>query len=150
MANRKESVRPEAEIDYQAKKNIGDKLTAVRKKSRTKKKKLTEELMATIPGREHSWPKWLGGYKDTEESKRIKKELKKTKSTIKFGEKREKSLEKLGDDPITKHGTGSLEKKRLLKMGVYRDKKGGQVLNMKGGGIALRGLGRAFVKGGKV
>ena len=40
MAHRKESVRPEAEIDYQAKKNIGDKLTAVRKKSRTKKRNL--------------------------------------------------------------------------------------------------------------
>ena len=148
MAHRKESVRPEAEIDYQAKKNIGDKLTAVRKKSRIKKKKLTEELMATIPGREH---KWHGlGHKPTEESKRLNKEIKKERSLQKFVEKREKSLEKLGDDPITKHGTGTLEKKRLLKMGVYRDKKGGQVLNMKGGGIALRGLGRAFVKGGKV
>jgi hypothetical protein len=150
MAHRKESVRPEAEIDYQAKKNIGDNLTSVYKKSKGKQRKLREDLKATIPSREHSWPKWLGGYKDTEESKRIKKELKKTKSTIKFVEKREKSLEKLGGDPITKHGTGAIEKRRLLKMGVYRDKKGGQVLNMKGGGIALRGLGRAFVKGGKV
>ena len=34
MANRKESVRPEAEIDYQAKKNLGDKLTSTYKKSR--------------------------------------------------------------------------------------------------------------------
>ena len=35
-------------------------------------------------------------------------------------------------------------------MGVYREKKGGQVLNMKGGGRAIRGLGKAFMKGGKV
>ena len=171
MAHRKESVRPEAEIDYQAKKNIGDKLTSVYKKSKGKQRKLREDLKATIPSREHDWlPGIFKGYKDTEESKRIKKELKKTKSTIKFVEKREKNLEKLGDKPIKK-GIGFMEKKRLLDMGVYRDKKGGEVLEAspgrrtqterlgeepfqrqkrKGGGIALRGLGRAFVKGGKV
>ena len=148
MAHRKESVRPEAEIDYQAKKNIQDKLTSVYKKKHKEKSELSKELKATHPSREH---KWHGlSLKDTEESKRIKEKLKKTKSTIKFVEKREKSLEKLGDKPITKHGTGSLEKKRLLKMGVYREKKGGQVLNMKGGGRAIRGLGKAFMKGGKV
>ena len=68
---------------------------------------------------------------------------------------------------------GSLEKDRLKYMGVYRDKKGGEVLEApkgrrtktqkdtfktawdkrqkkQGGGAALRGLGRAFLKGGKV
>jgi len=149
MAHRKESVRPEAEIDYQAKKNLGDKYTRLWKKSRKKTDKLREDLKATIPSREHKWPEWRG-LKDTEESKRIKKELTKEHKHRKFIDEREKSLEKLGDDPITKHGTGALEKRRLLKMGVYRDKKGGQVLEMKGGGIALRGLGRAFLKGGKV
>ena len=150
MAHRKESVRPEAEIDYQAKKNLEDKHTRLYKESIKKTEKLRKELKATIPSREHSWPKWLGGYKPTEESKRLSKELKKEHKHRKFVEKREKSLEKLGGDPISKHGTGALEKRRLLKMGVYRDKKGGQVLEMKGGGIALRGLGKAFVKGGKV
>ena len=170
MAHRKESVRPEAEIDYQTKKNLEDKYTRLYKKSRKKTDKLRKELKATIPSREHSWPKWLGGYKDTDESKRIKKELTTEHKHRKFIDKREKSLEKLGDDPITKHGTGSLEKRRLLDMGVYRDKKGGEVLEAhpgrrtqterlgeepfhrqkrKGGGIAQRGLGRAFVKGGK-
>ena len=150
MAHRKESVRPEAEIDYQAKKNLEDKHTRLYKESIKKTEKLRKELKATIPSREHSWPKWLGGYKDTDESKRIKKELTIEHKHRKFIDKREKSLEKLGGDPISKHGTGALEKRRLLKMGVYRDKKGGQVLEMKGGGIALRGLGKAFVKGGKV
>ena len=127
MAHRKESVRPEAEIDYQAKKNLQDKLTSVYKKTHKKKSKLTKDLIATIPSREH---KWHGlSLKDTEESKRIKKELKKTKSTLKFVDKYDKSLEKLGDKPITKHGTGSIEKRRLIGMGVYRDKKGGQVLD---------------------
>ena len=127
MAHKKKSVKSESEIDYQAKKNLQDKITSVYKKTKKKKGKLTEELMATIPGREH---KWHGlGYKDTKESKRIKKELKKTKSTLKFVDKYDKSLEKLGDDPITKHGTGSLEKRKLLRMGVYRDKKGGEVLD---------------------
>ena len=150
MAHRKESVRPEAEIDYQAKKNLEDKHTRLYKESIKKTGKLRKDLKATIPSREHSWPKWLGGYKDTDESKRIKKELTTEHKHRKFIDKREKRLEKLGDDPITKRGTGSLEKKRLLKMGVYREKKGGQVLNMKGGGRAIRGLGKAFMKGGKV
>ena len=169
MAHRKESVRPEAEIDYQAKKNLGDKYTRLWKKSRKKTDKLREDLKATIPSREHKWPEWRG-LKDTEESKRIKKELTKEHKHRKFIDKREKSLEKLGDKPIKK-GIGSMEKKRLLDMGVYRDKKGGEVLEAppgrrtqterlgeepfqrqkrKGGGIALRGLGKAFVKGGKV
>ena len=83
MAHRKESVRPEAEIDYQAKKNIQDNLTSVYKKSKGKQRKLREDLKATIPSREHDWlPGIFKGYKDTEESKRIEKELKKTKSTI--------------------------------------------------------------------
>jgi len=148
MAHRKESVRPEAEIDYQAKKNIQDKLTSTYKKSKVREKKLREDLKSTIPSREHG--AFGLGYKSTKESKRLNKEIRKESKFQKWNDKYEASLEKLGDDPITKHGTGSIEKKRLLKMGVYRDKKGGQVLDMKGGGIALRGLGRAFVKGGKV
>jgi len=148
MAHRKESVRPEAEIDYQAKKNIRDKLTSTYKKSKVREEEARKKLKATIPSREHGV---FGlGYKSTKESKRLNKEIRKESKFQKWNDKYEASLEKLGDDPITKHGTGSIEKKRLLKMGVYRDKKGGQVLDMKGGGIALRGLGRAFVKGGKV
>ena len=147
MAHRKESVRPEAEIDYQAKKNLGDKLTSTYKKSRKREKKSREDLKATIPSREHGT---FGGYKPTKESKRLNKEIRKERKFQKWNDKYEARLEKLGDDPITKHGTGSIEKKKLLKMGVYRDKKGGQVLDMKGGGIAQRGLGRAFMKGGKV
>ena len=147
MAHRKELVRPEAEIDYQAKKNLGDKLTSTYKKSRKREKKSREDLKATIPSREHGT---FGGYKPTKESKRLNKEIRKERKFQKWNDKYEARLEKLGDDPITKHGTGSIEKKKLLKMGVYRDKKGGQVLDMKGGGIAQRGLGRAFMKGGKV
>mgnify|MGYP000633843346 CR=1 FL=1 len=150
MAHRKESVRPEAEIDYQAKKNLEDKHTRLYKESIKKTDKLRKELKATIPSREHSWPKWLGGYKPTEESKRLNKEINKERKFQKWNDKYDARLEKLGDDPITKHGTGSIEKKRLLKMGVYREKKGGQVLEMAGGGRALRGLGKAFMKGGKV
>ena len=147
MAHRKESVRPEAEIDYQAKKNLGDKLTSTYKKSRKREKKSREDLKATIPSREHGT---FGGYKPTEESKRLNKEINKERKFQKWNDKYEAKLEKIKDKPITKHGTGSIEKKKLLKMGVYRDKKGGQVLDMKGGGIAQRGLGRAFMKGGKV
>ena len=147
MAHRKESVRPEAEIDYQAKKNLGDKLTSTYKKSRKREKKSREDLKATIPSREHGT---FGGYKATKESKRLNKEIRKERKFQKWNDKYEAKLEKIKDKPITKHGTGSIEKKKLLKMGVYRDKKGGQVLDMKGGGIAQRGLGRAFMKGGKV
>ena len=147
MAHRKESVRPEAEIDYQAKKNLQDKLTSTYKKSKVREKKSREDLKATIPSREHGT---FGGYKPTEESKRLNKEINKERKFQKWNDKYDARLEKLGDDPITKHGTGSIEKKKLLKMGVYREKKGGQVLEMAGGGRALRGLGKAFMKGGKV
>ena len=147
MANRKESVRPEAEIDYQAKKNLQDKLTSTYKKSKVREKKSREDLKATIPSREHGT---FGGYKATKESKRLNKEIRKERKFQKWNDKYEAKLEKLGDKPIKKHGTGSLEKRRLLKMGVYREKKGGQVLEMAGGGRALRGLGKAFMKGGKV
>tara|TARA_Y100000310_G_scaffold143444_1_gene142811 strand:+ start:85 stop:528 length:444 start_codon:yes stop_codon:yes gene_type:complete len=127
MTHKKKSVKPEAEIDYQAKKNLGDKLISTYKKSRKREKKLTEELMGTIPGREHKWHGF--GYKETEESKRLNKEIRKEKKFQKWNDKYEASLEKLGDKPITKHGTGSIEKRKLLKLGVYRDKKGGQVLD---------------------
>ena len=53
MAHKKPSVPKEAEIDYQAKKNVKDKLSSTYKKSRKKLDKLREELKATIPGREH-------------------------------------------------------------------------------------------------
>ena len=134
MAHRKESVRPEAEIDYQAKKNLEDKHTRLWKKSRKKTDKLREELKATKPSREHKWPEWRG-LKDTEESKRIKKELTKVHKLRKYVDKSDERLEKLGDKPITKHGTGSREKKRLLRMGVYREKKGGEVLEAPSGSL---------------
>ena len=75
MADKKKSVKPESEIDYQAKKNLGDKLISTYKKSRKREKKLTEELMETIPRRAHKWHGF--GYKETEESKRLNKEIRK-------------------------------------------------------------------------
>jgi len=127
MAHKKESVRAEAEIDYQAKKNIQDKLTSTYKKSKVREKKAREELKATYPGREHGT---FGlGYKSTKESKRLNKEIRKETKFQKWNDKYEASLEKLGDKPITKHGIGALEKRKLLGMGVYRKTKGGEVLD---------------------
>ena len=121
MTHRKESVKAEAEIDYQAKKNVSDKLSSEYKKARKRKKKLTEELMSTVPSREH---KWHGlSLKESKESKRIKKELKKEKSTLKFIDKHEKYLEK---DKLS--ALASYNKDKLLSMGVYRKTKGGEVL----------------------
>ena len=105
---------------------LGDKLTSTYKKSRKREKKSREDLKATIPSREHGT---FGGYKATKESKRLNKEIRKERKFQKWNDKYEASLEKLGDKPITKHGTGSIEKRKLLKLGVYRDKKGGQVLD---------------------
>ena len=112
MAHRKESVRPKAEIDYQAKKNLQDKLTSTYKKSKVREKKSREDLKATIPSREHGT---FGGYKPTEESKRLNKEINKERKFQKWNDKYEAKLEKIKDKPITKHGTGSIEKKKLLK-----------------------------------
>ena len=128
MTHKKKSVKPESEIDYQATKNAEDKIYSRSKKLYKKKKKLTKELMATIPGREH---KWHGlGYKDTKESKRIEKELDKVKKSKKYQDKQEKWIKKAISKKDIKQSSFALrEKDRLLKMGVYRDKKGGQVLD---------------------
>jgi len=141
MTHRKPSVPKEAEIDYQAKKITEDKLSSIGKKSYKKIKKLREELKATIPGREHTLGKdWLG-YKDTEESKRIKKELKKEKKTQKWVDKHEDILEKRGVSGIKRKylpdvsgsALARYEKKKLKRLGVYRKKKGGEVLEAPSG-----------------
>jgi len=93
MTHKKKSVKPEAEIDYQAKKNLGDKLISTYKKSRKREKKLTEELMGTIPGREHKWHGF--GYKETEESKRLNKEIRKERKFQKWNDKYEDRLKNL-------------------------------------------------------
>ena len=127
MTHKKKSVKPEAEIDYQATKNVEDKIYSRSKKLYGKKKKLTEELMATIPSREHGT---FGGYKDTKESKRIKKELDKVRKSEKYQAKQEKWIDKaISKKDIKQSSLALREKDRLLRMGVYRDKKGGQVLD---------------------
>jgi len=162
MAHKKSSVKSEAEIDYQATKNAEDKIYSRSKKLHEKKEKLREELKATRPSREHKKIKWLG-LKESKESKRIEKELDKVRKSEKDLDKQEKWIEKVISKKDIKQSTLALrEKDRLKKMGVYRDIKGGQVLeapsnkasggrvNRAGGGAAVRGLGRAFMKGGKV
>jgi hypothetical protein len=154
-----------SEIDVQAKKNVQTKIDASYKKSKIKE----HNIRSAIKNERKNKPdKSIFGveYKaHTKKSKSLGEELHKEKKHQKFLDKRENLLEK-------NKGYG-FEKDKLKYMGVYRDKKGGQVLDAskrewtqtkkekfntawakrqkkQGGGIAQRGLGRAFMKGGKV
>jgi len=161
-----------AEIDVQAKKNVDTALSSNWKKSEIKKHNIRAAVKnerKNRPDKTLSIP-FIGDidYKGrTKKSDSLDKEMRKVK-------KKQKSIDRVWDR-IDKHGDKyagyAVQKDHLKKMGVYRDKKGGQVLEAggwtqtetaawkkrqkerqkkQGGGIALRGLGRAFLKGGKV
>ena len=83
------------------------------------------------------------GHKDPE----VRKGLKKIKKVRKKVGKQK--------DRLDKHGVWSKDNKKGAVMGHYEKKKiiekgFPSKAKMAGGGIALRGLGRAFMKGGKV
>ena len=158
-----------SEIDVQAKKNIDTRFKSKWKESDIKK----HNIRAALKNERKNRPdKSLFGidYKgSTEKSDSLNKELGKVRKKQKAIDRVWGRIDKYGD----KYAGYSRSKRRLKKMGVYRDKKGGQVLEApkgggtqtetaawnkrqeerkkkQGGGIALRGLGRAFRGGGKV
>ena len=158
-----------SEIDVQAKKNLDTALSSNWKKSKIRE----HNIRAALKNERKNRPdKSLFGidYKgSTEKSDSLNKELGKVRKKQKAIDRVWGRIDKYGD----KYAGYSRSKRRLKKMGVYRDKKGGQVLEApkggatqtqiaawnkrqeerkkkQGGGIALRGFGRAFKGGGKV
>ena len=158
-----------SEIDVQSKKNVSTALTSAYKKSKIKEHNIKAALKNERKNREDAT--FLGSdyKKSTPKSDSLNKARRKELKTQKFIDKHEEHIEKKGADaPMVR-----MEKDKLKYMGVYRDKKGGEVLEApkgawtktkkdtfktawdkrqkkQGGGAALRGLGRAFLKGGKV
>ena len=139
-------------IEIQAEKNAQAKFTEGRKKSKIKE----HNIRAALKNERKNRPdKSLFGidYKgSTEKSDSLNKELRKTKKTQKFIDKHEKILEERGATGVKRKflpdqapsAFASREKRRLEK------KLPSTEGSFKGGGRAVRGLGKAFMKGGKV
>jgi len=134
------------ELDKLAKKNTQQKIDKTFKNLSKKEQKLKSQArkapdfgsvtkISTSKGDIHV------GYKDPE----IRKGLKTIKKARKKVKKQEEKLEKHGVWNKNKGSAwGSKEKDKIIKKGFPSKAK------MAGGGIALRGFGRAFLKGGKV
>ena len=121
------------ELDRIAKKNINQKTDKIKKKLKIKQHniKAAAKAHSADPDRE---PGLFGyGKKSTPKSKSLDKEGKKVRSTLEF-------IDRPGVQSIMK----DVEKKDIIEKGFPSKAK------FAGGGIALRGLGRAFMKGGKV
>ena len=140
-------------IEIQAEKNAQKKFTDARKKSRIKE----HNIRAALKNEKKNRPdKSLFGidYKgSTEKSKSLVKELRKSKKSKKFISKTQDILDERGatgvktawykPDKSPSH-VATVQKKKL------EQKLPSTEGSFKGGGIAQRGLGRAFMKGGKV
>tara|TARA_R110000824_G_scaffold231245_1_gene419029 strand:+ start:57 stop:590 length:534 start_codon:yes stop_codon:yes gene_type:complete len=175
----------ESEIDNQAKKNANKKIKSGWKKIDIKKHNIKAAMKAERASNPEENHPILGGLfnKRSDKIKKLVKTYKKVNKVDKFLDKQSDRLDKHG---IWNKNKGSalayLEKQKLLKKGLYRDKKGGTILDtpggaklkfkkpvdrsqdsmarhsakiggragLKGGGMSTRGLGRAFMKGGKV
>ena len=140
-------------IEIQAEKNAQAKFTEGRKKSRIKE----HNIRAALKNERKNRPdKSLFGidYKgSTEKSDSLNKELRKTKKTQKFIDKHEKILEERGATGVktpwykpdkAPSTFAKIEKRKLEK------KLPSTEGSFRGGGRAIRGLGKAFMKGGKV
>ena len=139
-------------IEKQAEKNA----QAILKEARTKQSIKEHNIRAALKNERKNRPdKSLFGidYKgSTEKSDSLNKELRKTKKTQKFIDKHEKILEERGATGVktawykpdkAPSTFAKLEKRKLEK------KLPSTEGSFRGGGIALRGLGRAFLKGEK-
>tara|TARA_R100001443_G_scaffold32565_1_gene46644 strand:+ start:76 stop:495 length:420 start_codon:yes stop_codon:yes gene_type:complete len=136
------------ELDRIAKKNVTQKIDKTFKDLSKKEEKLRRESRkAPDFGSVTKIPTSIGnihiGHKDPE----VRKGLKKIKKVRKKVGKQK--------DRLDKHGVWSKDNKKGAVMGHYEKKKiiekgFPSKAKMAGGGIALRGLGRAFMKGGKV
>jgi len=140
-------------IEKQAEKNA----QAILKEARLKRSIKEHNIRAALKNERKNRPdKSLFGidYKgDTEKSKSLNKELRKSKKSKKFISKTQDILDERGATGVKTPWykpdkapslVASVQKKKLEK------KLPSTEGSFRGGGIALRGLGRAFLKGGRV
>ena len=136
------------ELDRIAKKNTQQINEDLRKKKKIKLHniKAASKAHSADPDREEHWTGY--GKKPTEKSKSLDKEYRKTKKSLDRLEKRSDRLEEHGvwsKDNKKGEAFASIEKDKLIEKGFPSKSK------FAGGGIALRGVGRAVMKkGGKV
>ena len=142
------------ELDNLAKKNTEQKIKGAYKNLAIKKHNIKAALKANKADPEE--PGWFG----TKRSKSLRKKLNKINKTDKWMEKQH---DKLIDHGVwskkNRKGSGvaTLEKKYIIKKGFPSKAKMDIDVHRpnfprkkkQGGGIALRGLGRAFLKGGR-
>ena len=139
-------------IEIQAEKNAQGALKEARLKQNIKEHNVRGALKNE---RKNRPDKSLFGidYKgDTEKSKSLNKELRKTRKSKKFISKTQDILDERGATGVKRKFlpdkapslVASVEKKKLEK------KLPSTEGSFKAGGVALRGLGRAFLKGGRV
>ena len=135
------------ELDRLAKKNTEQKIDEVQKKLNIKEhniKAAQKANKADTPYEDQSFIEKLVG---TKKHFKLAKEKKKVQKREKWLDKQEDSLDEHGVwSKKNKKGSAlaTIEKDKLIEKGFPSKAK------MAGGGIALRGLGRAFMKGGKV
>ena len=135
------------ELDKLAKKNVKQKIDIAHKKLNIKQHNIEAAQKANKADTPHEDRSLLEKMVGTKKHHSLAKEYRKTKKTRKFLKKQE--------DRLDTHGVWSKENKEGAAMGHYEKKKiikkgFPSKAKMAGGGIALRGLGRAFMKGGKV
>ena len=124
-------------IEIQAEKNAQATLKESRLKQNIKEHNVRAALKNERKNREEHWSGY--GLKSTEKSDSLNKELRKSKKSKKFINKTQDKLDRGDPTLLVKSEKIKLEKKLPSTEGSF-----------KGGGIAQRGLGRAFMKGGKV
>ena len=134
------------ELDRIAKKNLQQKIDVGHKKLNIKQHNIKAAQKANKADTPHEDKSLLEKIIGTKKHHSLAKEHRKTKKTRKFLKKQE--------DRLDKHGVWSKDNKKGAAMGHYEKKKiiekgFPSKAKMAGGGIALRGLGRAFLKGGR-
>jgi len=135
------------ELDRIATKNVKQKIDTAHKKLNIKQHNLKAAQKATKADTPHEDRSLLEKMIGTKRHFSLHKERKKTKQTRKFLKEQEDRLDKHGAwSKDNKKGSAfaGREKEKLIEKGFPSKAK------MAGGGVALRGFGRAFRKGGKV
>ena len=142
------------ELDSIAKKNTEQKLDAINKKQQIKIHNLKAARKANKADPEEQ------GWTGSKRSKSIGKEIRKVKKSEKWFDKQSDKLDEHGVwSKKNKKGSAiaSLEKKDIIKKGFPSKAKMDMDVHrpnfprkkLQSGGAALRGLGRAFLKGGR-
>ena len=135
------------ELDKLAKKNVKQKIDIAHKKLNIKQHNIKAAQKANKADTPFEDRSILEKFVGTKKHFKLAKEYRKTKSTRKFLHEQEDRLDKHGAwSKDNKKGSAfaGREKEKLIEKGFPSKAK------MAGGGIALRGFGRAFRGGGKV